>query len=77
MDRLGSVVNRDAEAFREESAEVLATMGLRLSPHKTLVTHIDEGLDFLGWHIQRRRKQLLHFGIEKFSMGKAGARVGV
>jgi len=32
-------------------------MGLRLSSHKTLVTHIDEGLDFLGWHIQRRRKQ--------------------
>ncbi|MBU1800658.1 MAG: group II intron reverse transcriptase/maturase, partial [Actinobacteria bacterium] len=47
----------DAEAFREEIAEVLATMGLRLSPHKTLVTHIDEGLDFLGWHIQRRKKQ--------------------
>lgn len=36
----------DAEAFREEIAQVLATMGLRLSPHKTLVTHIDEGLDF-------------------------------
>ncbi len=47
----------DADAFREEIAEVLATMGLRLSSHKTLVTHIDEGLDFLGWHIQRRRKQ--------------------
>jgi len=22
-----------------------------------LITHIDEGLDFLGWHIQRRRKR--------------------
>ena len=32
-------------------------MGLRLSPEKTLITHIDEGLDFLGWHIQRRRKR--------------------
>ena len=31
-------------------------MGLRLSPEKTLITHIDEGLDFLGWHIQRHRK---------------------
>jgi len=31
-------------------------MGLRLSPEKTLVTHIDEGLDFLGWRIQRHRK---------------------
>ncbi len=24
---------------------------------RTLITHIDEGLDFLGWHIQRRRKR--------------------
>jgi RNA-directed DNA polymerase len=47
----------DAEILREEIAGVLATMGLRLSPDKTLITHIDEGLDFLGWHIQRRRKR--------------------
>jgi len=47
----------DAEALREEIAEVLSTMGLRLSQEKTLITHIDEGLDFLGWHIQRHRKR--------------------
>lgn len=47
----------DAEALREEIAEVLSTMGLRLSPEKTLITHIDEGLDFLGWHLQRHRKR--------------------
>jgi RNA-directed DNA polymerase len=47
----------DAEALRDEIAEVLSTMGLRLSPEKTLITHIDEGLDFLGWHIQRHRKR--------------------
>ncbi|MGW7578490.1 reverse transcriptase domain-containing protein [Streptomyces sp. NPDC054765] len=47
----------DAEALREEIAEVLSTMGLRLSVEKTLITHIDEGLDFLGWHIQRHRKR--------------------
>jgi RNA-directed DNA polymerase len=47
----------DAEALREEVAGVLSTMGLRLSEEKTLITHIDEGLDFLGWHIQRRRKR--------------------
>ena len=46
-----------AEAYREEAAEVLSAMGLRLSPEKTASTHIDEGLDFLGWRIQRRRKQ--------------------
>jgi RNA-directed DNA polymerase len=47
----------DAEALREEIARVLATMGLRLSQEKTLITHIDEGLDFLGWRIQRHRKR--------------------
>jgi RNA-directed DNA polymerase len=46
-----------AEALRTEAAEVLSTMGLRLSPEKTLITHIDEGLDFLGWRIQRHRKR--------------------
>jgi RNA-directed DNA polymerase len=47
----------DAEALREEITGVLATMGLRLSTDKTLITHIDEGLDFLGWRIQRHRKR--------------------
>jgi len=47
----------DAVTLRDEIAEVLSTMGLRLSEDKTLITHIDEGLNFLGWHIQRRRKR--------------------
>jgi RNA-directed DNA polymerase len=47
----------DAEVLRDGIAEVLSTMGLRLSPEKTLITHIDEGLDFLGWRIQRHRKK--------------------
>ncbi|MFB7476834.1 group II intron maturase-specific domain-containing protein [Kitasatospora sp. NPDC056184] len=47
----------DAEMLREEAAEVLSTMGLRLSPEKTLITHIDKGPDFLGWRIQRHRKR--------------------
>ncbi len=47
----------DAEALRDEIAEVLAVMGLRLSQDKTRITHIDEGLDFLGWRIQRHRKR--------------------
>ena len=46
-----------AEALCDEITGVLATMGLRLSPDKTLITHIDEGLDFLGWRIQRHRKR--------------------
>lgn len=47
----------DAEMLRDGAATVLSTMGLRLSPEKTLITHIDEGLDFLGWRIQRHRKR--------------------
>jgi RNA-directed DNA polymerase len=46
-----------AEALLPEVAEVLSTVGLRLSEEKTLITHIDEGLDFLGWRIQRHRKR--------------------
>lgn len=42
---------------KAEAATVLAAMGLRLSEEKTSITHIDEGLDFLGWHIQRHRKR--------------------
>jgi RNA-directed DNA polymerase len=47
----------DAETLREEIAGVLSAMGLRLSSEKTLITHIDEGLVFLGWRIQRHRKR--------------------
>jgi RNA-directed DNA polymerase len=47
----------DAETLREKMAGVLSTMGLRLSQEKTLITHIDEGLVFLGWRIQRHRKR--------------------
>jgi RNA-directed DNA polymerase len=45
----------DADALWDEVADVLAPMGLRLSAEKTRVVHIDEGFDFLGWRIQRRR----------------------
>src|SRR5271166_6827486 len=46
-----------AEALREEVAAVLAPLGLRLAPEKTRVVHIDEGFDFLGFHIRRMRKR--------------------
>ncbi len=46
-----------AEALREEVARVLAPLGLRLSAAKTRVCHLDEGLDFLGFRIQRRLKK--------------------
>jgi RNA-directed DNA polymerase len=46
-----------AEQARDVVTAVLAPMGLRLSESKTMITHIDEGLDFLGWRIQRHRKR--------------------
>ena len=46
-----------AEALREQVAAVLAPLGLRLAPEKTRVVHIDEGFDFLGFHIRRMRKR--------------------
>ena len=45
------------EALLPEVAAVLSTVGLTLSADKTLITHIDEGLDFLGWRIQRHQKR--------------------
>jgi len=48
---------RHAEALREEVAAVLAPLGLRLSPEKTRVVHINEGFDFLGENVRRQRKR--------------------
>lgn len=47
----------DARALRAEVGRVLAPMGLRLSADKTRLTHIEEGFEFLGWRIQRRKKK--------------------
>lgn len=46
-----------AHALREEIAAVLAPLGLRLSESKTRIAHLSEGVDFLGFHIQWRRKR--------------------
>jgi RNA-directed DNA polymerase len=46
-----------AETLREEVSQVIAPLGLRLAEAKTRVCHIDEGFDFLGFHIQRRTKK--------------------
>jgi RNA-directed DNA polymerase len=50
-------IRDQAEDLCAQAAGVLSTMGLRLSPEKTLITHIDKGLDFLGWRIQRHPKR--------------------
>jgi RNA-directed DNA polymerase len=46
-----------AEALRERVTTVLAPLGLRLALEKTRTVHIDEGFDFLGFHIRRMRKR--------------------
>jgi RNA-directed DNA polymerase len=46
-----------AEQLREEIGGVLSGIGLRFSAAKTSIVHIDEGFDFLGFRIQRRRKR--------------------
>jgi len=42
-----------AEALVAEAAQILRPIGLTLSMEKTRITHIDEGVDFLGWRIKR------------------------
>ncbi len=53
---LVSGTGEHAEAMRRQVADVLTQVGLRLSPEKTTVVHVDEGFDFLGFRIQRHRK---------------------
>ncbi len=43
--------------LRDEVADVLKDVGLRLSAEKTKIVHLDEGFDFLGFHIKRQSKR--------------------
>ena len=52
-----SGTNAHAEALKVEIQAALSTVGLRLSEEKTSVCHINEGFDFLGFRIQRKRKR--------------------
>ncbi len=47
---------RHAEELIAQTEQVIAPLGLKLSPEKTRVVHIDEGIDFLGWRIKRQRR---------------------
>jgi len=46
----------DTRRIQNEVACVLEPLGLKLSPAKTRIVHIKQGFDFLGFHIQWRRK---------------------
>ena len=45
---------RHAQALIAQTEQVLAPLGLTLSREKTSIAHIDEGIEFLGWKIQRQ-----------------------
>jgi RNA-directed DNA polymerase len=44
-----------AEALIAETEQVIKPLGLALSREKTSIAHIDEGIEFLGWRIQRQK----------------------
>ncbi len=48
---------KQAEGLQTEIAAVLSMMGLRRSPEKTRIVHMDEGFDFLGFRIRRAPKR--------------------
>ena len=48
-----------ADEVREIIREFLAIRGLELSPEKTVITHIDDGFDFLGWNFRKYKGKLL------------------
>jgi RNA-directed DNA polymerase len=48
-----------AEHIKRIIQEFLIERGLELSVNKTLITHIDEGFDFLGWHFKKYNGVLL------------------
>jgi RNA-directed DNA polymerase len=47
---------RHAEELIAQTEQVIAPLGLKLSREKTRVVHIDEGMDFLGWRINRQQR---------------------
>jgi len=47
----------DTEALREDVAQMLGPLGLRLSPAKTQVVHMSDGFDFLGFRIRWKRQR--------------------
>ena len=56
------VVSNDTHAGVEQAKQEIATflateLRLTLSPDKTAITHVNDGFDFLGFHIRRCRPE--------------------
>ena len=67
------IVTADSEDVAKEIAELIKPFlkgrGLELSESKTLITHIDDGFDFLGWNFRKYKGKLL-IKPSKDSIGK-------
>ena len=48
-----------AEEAKEIIRDFLCTRGLELSEEKTLITHVDDGFDMLGWTFRRFKEKLI------------------
>ena len=48
-----------ADEVREIIRDFLTIRGLELSPEKTVITHIDDGFDFLSWNFRKYKGKLL------------------
>jgi RNA-directed DNA polymerase len=55
----------EAEQVMELIREVLNGLGLKLSPEKSLIVHVDEGFDYLGWHYQGRQRWVRKKSVDK------------
>ena len=57
------IVTADSEETANEVAEMirrfLKDRGLEVSEKKTLITHMDDGFDFLGWNFRKYKEKLL------------------
>ena len=46
----------EAEQTLDYIRQVLEGLGLKLSPDKTRIAHLDEGFEYLGWHYQGQQR---------------------
>jgi RNA-directed DNA polymerase len=57
------IVTAKTEEIAKEAKELIKVFlkdrGLELSEEKTLITHIDDGFDFLGWNFRKYKGKLL------------------
>lgn len=57
------IITAKTEEIAKEAKELIKVFlkdrGLELSEEKTLITHIDEGFDFLGWNFRKYKGKLL------------------